>query len=75
MAVQLKIPYETFLELVDQLPPEQQQDLLLHLLEKKQSQQLNKEEKMALYHASILSVPINEEPSIRREDWYGEDGR
>lgn len=32
MAVQLNIPYETLIDLVKQLPEEQQQDLLTRLL-------------------------------------------
>jgi hypothetical protein len=28
-----------------------------------------------LFHASILNVPVNEAPSIRREDWYDDDAR
>ena len=75
MAVQLNIEYEKLIELVEQLPDEQQKDLLVRLLERAKQRQLSKEEKTALYHASILSVPVNEEPSIRREDWYGDDGR
>jgi hypothetical protein len=75
MAVQLNIPYETLIELVEQLPIEQQQTLLERLLEKKKERPLSKEEKLELYHASILSIPVKNEPSIRREDWYGDDGR
>lgn len=75
MGVQLEIAYKKLVELVDQLPEEQQQDLLSHLLKQAQKRQLMPEEKLALYHANIISVPVNEEPSIQREDWYGEDGR
>lgn len=75
MAVQLNIPYETLVELVEQLPAEQQQDLLVRLLDKAKNRSLSVEEKKALFHASILSVPVNEAPSVRREDWYGDDGR
>lgn len=75
MGVQLDITYEQLVELVEQLPAEEQHDLLRHLLKQPQKHQLTPEEKLALYHASIISVPVNEEPSIRREDWYGDDGR
>ena len=75
MAVQLEIEYEKLIELVEQLPPDKQQELLARLLEKAKTRQLSKEEKKALFHASILTVPVNEEPSVRREDWYGDDGR
>jgi hypothetical protein len=75
MTVQLPIPYETLVTLIDQLPAQQQQDLLVHLLDKAKTRQLSKEEKRALFHASILDIPVNEEPSIRREDWYDDDAR
>ena len=75
MAVQLSIPYETLVELIDQLPAKQRQALLTRLLGTTQTRQLSKEEKHALFHASILNVPVNEAPSIRREDWYDDDAR
>jgi hypothetical protein len=75
MAVQLEIEYDELVKLIEQLSEEQQQALLAYLLEKTSQRRLSREEKKALYHASILSVPVNEEPSIRREDWYGDDGR
>jgi hypothetical protein len=72
MTVQLNISYETLVELVEQLPIGQQRDLLRRLLEKADDRQLTKEEKKALYHASILGVPVLDAPSIRRQDWYGD---
>ena len=70
MAVQLDIPYDTLIALVEQLPEEQKQDLLLRLLEKTKTRPLSQEERVALFHTSILDMPVNEEPSIRREDWH-----
>lgn len=70
MAVQLDISYETLVALIEQLPMQQKQDLLIRLLETTRARPLSKEEKLALYHASILDAPMNEEPSPRREDWY-----
>ncbi|GAB1422305.1 hypothetical protein MASR2M15_25310 [Anaerolineales bacterium] len=75
MAVQLNIPYETLLNLIDQLPAEQKRDLLSHLLKQADDHKLTAEEKIALYHASILHHAVNEEPSVRREDWYDDEGR
>jgi len=75
MAVQLNIPYETLVTLVEQLPPKEQQDLLARLLHITRKRPLSKEDRLALFHTSILSVPVNEAPSIRREDWYDDDGR
>jgi hypothetical protein len=73
--VQLNLSYETLLDLIEQLPADQKRDLLMRLLEDAKNRSLSKEEKLALYHTSIISLPIKEEPSIRREDWYGDDGR
>jgi hypothetical protein len=75
MGVQLEITYEKLLELINQLSEDKQRDLISHLLQQAEKRKLTPEEKLALYHASIMTVPINEEPSIRREDWYGDDGR
>lgn len=69
------LSFETISELVDQLPPEQQEILMRRLLERAKNRQLSSEERKALYHASILNVPFNEEPSPRREDWYDDEGR
>lgn len=63
MAVNLQISYETLVELVEQLQRVAQQ------------RQLTKEERKALFEATISSIPMKEEPSIRREDWYDDDGR
>lgn len=75
MFVQLQIPYETLVELVDQLPQEQKDALIQHLQGVAQQRQLTREERLALFEASIRSNPVNQEPSIRREDWYDDAGR
>jgi hypothetical protein len=74
-SVQLQINYETLVELVEQLPESQQQDLVHHLLKKAPHIPLTTQEKMSLLRSAQLDVPINEEPPIRREDGYGDDGR
>jgi len=74
MAVQLTIPYETLVELVEQLPEEQQEDLLERLARRKQKP-LTADAWIAQLNAAVLSVEVNEAPSIRREDWYDDDGR
>ena len=76
MAVQLPIEYEKLIELVEQLPEEQQKVLIARLLTHHARQRpLTAEEKLQLLDAAKLSVPINEEPSVRRVDWYDDDGR
>lgn len=76
MALQLPIRYEQLVELVEQLSEEQQKDLIKRLLTRQAQQRpLTVEEKLKLLDAVKLDVAINEEPSIRRMDWYGDDGR
>jgi hypothetical protein len=76
MALQLSIQYEQLIELIDQLSEEQQKDLLKRLLIRQAQQRpLTVEEKLKLLDAVKLDVAINEEPSVRRVDWYDDDGR
>lgn len=76
MAVQLNIDYDQIVELVEQLSEEQQRDLIARLLTHRARQHpLTAEEKIQLLDAAKLHNPINAAPSVRREDWYGEDGR
>ena len=75
MAVQLKIPYETLRELVKQLNDEQKRDLAKFVSNLTGEHTLTSDERKAFYHSSISSIPVNEEPSIHREDWYDDDGR
>lgn len=75
MAVQLKIPYETVLNLVEQLPQEQKHELLKRLQEHTRKRDLTADEKIKLLRSIQFDVKIKEEPSIRREDWYDDDGR
>ena len=76
MAVQLKISYDTLRELVKQLPIDEREQLLTELLrETAASRSLTKHEKLALLNTMKLSHKILNSPSVRREDWYGDDGR
>ncbi len=76
MAVQLSIPYETLVELVDQLDAEQKRQLVAHLSEGAQSRKLTAEEKISISRSMTLNLgPISPNFSDRREDWYGDDGR
>jgi hypothetical protein len=75
MTVHLDIPFETLVELIEQLPAEQQNDLLLRLQKRAQGRKLTVDEKMRLLRAAQIDVTVNQEPSPRREDWYDDDGR
>jgi hypothetical protein len=76
MAVNLQIEYDKLVELVDQLNEDQQRELVVHVLTQRSRQRvLTTEEKIQLLDAAKLTNAIREEPSIRRTDWYGDDGR
>jgi hypothetical protein len=76
MSVQLPLQYEQVIGLVDQLTLDEQQALIQHLLVKNVTKRsLTIDEKLALLDAMRVTGAILEEPSIRREDWYGDDGR
>lgn len=75
MTLSLPIQYEQLLELVDQLDEDQQKDLLSHLLARTVSPPAGIQEKLSLLDALKLDAAISEAPSIRRADWYGDDGR
>ena len=76
MALQLPIQYEQLIELVEQLSTEQQQDLIKRLLTRESQQRpLTVDEKLQLLDAVKLDAAINQEPSVRRVDWYNDDGR
>ena len=69
------IACENVLEMAKQLTPEQQTSLVVSLLEIAKERELTKQERKALFKASILDIPFLNEPSPRREDWYDDDGR
>ena len=76
MAVLLRIEYDQLVDLVEQLPYEQQKQLIARLLVKQADKRpLTADEKIALLHAAQIDGAVNETPSPRREDWYGDDGR
>lgn len=76
MAVQLTIDYDQLLELIDQLSEAQRKALIVRLLRQQaQEHTLTAEEKIQLLDAAKLHLAVNEQPSMRREDWYDDDGR
>ena len=75
MAVQLNIPYETLLALIEQLPDQQQRDVVRRLQARIEPQALSAEDKIKLLRAAQLHAAVNEEPSPRRADWYDDDER
>mgnify|MGYP003476679378 CR=1 FL=1 len=71
-----KIDYDQLVELVERLPEGQQNDLIARLLMQRVHQRpLTVSEKIHLLDMAKINNPVNEAPSVRREDWYGDDGR
>ncbi|KAB2902365.1 MAG: hypothetical protein F9K27_17070 [Anaerolineae bacterium] len=70
------VSFEEVVEIVDRLSDDQQNELIKHLMIRQAQQRpLTVEEKIKLLDAVKIHTPIHEEPSVRREDWYGDDGR
>ena len=74
MAVKLDVPFETLVELVKQLPFQQQQ-ILLQEIQEQVPPELSVETKMQLLRATQIDFAVKQEPSLRREEWYGDEGR
>ncbi len=75
MTVTLQIPFETLVELAKQLPPDKKADLIAHLQGVSQQRELTNQERKALLNAIVSDIPMKNEPSVRREDWYDDEGR
>lgn len=75
MTQRAEVPFETIVELVDQLSFEQQQVLLQHLQTIHPMNGGGVGEKMARLRAVQVDIKVKQEPSPRREDWYDDDGR
>lgn len=75
MAVQLTIPYETLVNLIEQLPPDEQEDLLHRLQERTQRRTVSPEEWAQVFDSLKISAPVGENFSLEREDWYDDDRR
>ena len=70
MGVQLSIPFETLVSLVEQLPDDQRHALIERVQAHQDSPTLTAAEKIARLRAIQYDVTVIQEPSIRREDWY-----
>lgn len=55
MAVQLTIPYETLVELVEQLPDAKRDDLIDRLLSGRKAASMSQAERLAAYHERATS--------------------
>lgn len=70
MAVQLTIPYETLVALVEQLSPDERQNLLRRLSERAGQRVLTDAEWQAAFRALRIHASPGPAFSLRRADWY-----
>jgi hypothetical protein len=76
MALMTPLPYHQVRELVLLLSEQEQQALLQDLIVKESGAESSDiEEKLRLLDEMVLDNPVREAPSIRRVDWYDDDGR
>ena len=73
MAVQLSIPFETLVSLVEQLPDDQQKTLIERVQTHKDATSPSAEQKIARFESIMIDAEVIEIPSVRREDWYDDD--
>lgn len=74
--LRLNLDYEQIIALIEQLSHDEQQKVALHILSHPADEhELTVEEKLHLLDSIKMNLKFNEEPSIRREDWYDDDGR
>lgn len=70
-----QISYEAIARLAEQLPPEAQKALIVHLQEIAKQRELSFEEWKAILDSLKIQTPIMGEFSDRRSDWYDDAGR
>lgn len=75
MTGQTKIPFEALVQLVEELPIEQQERLIERVQGHIKRNNLTVAEKIALLRSIQIDSRVIQDPSPRREDWYNDDGR
>lgn len=75
MTLKLDITYDMLRELVNQLTEEQKRALVHELTATLATSPMTTEKRQNLYHSNILTNSVKNVPSVRREDWYNDDGR
>jgi len=67
--------YKDVLKMAEQLTLDEQETLARHLQQRAEEKKRRVEEWKKRFEAVMIRLPVLEEPSIRREDWYDDDGR
>ena len=75
MTVQLGISFETLVNLIDQLSPEERQDLARRLGVSARHAPGATEDWQAAFRALAIALPLGGPVPLRRAEWYDDDGR
>jgi hypothetical protein len=75
MTVQLAISYETLVDLIDQLSPEERQELARRLDAAAKHAPVATAEWQAAFRALAIDLPLGGPVPLRRAEWYDDDGR
>jgi hypothetical protein len=67
--------YAEVIKLVDQLTLTEQRALVEYLQEQAKEKLLSSEQWNMLFDSLKTEIPLGDSFSLRREDWYGDDGR
>lgn len=70
-----QINYDEVVKLVEQLSHTEQEALAAHLQRLARQRKLTSKEWETLFDSMKISVPLGENFSLNREDWYDDDGR
>ncbi|MBZ0299002.1 MAG: hypothetical protein K8J31_04640 [Anaerolineae bacterium] len=70
-----QVTYDEVLRLAEQLTPAEQQALIAHLQELAEHRALTDDEWDALFDSLKMNIMPAAEFSLRRADWYDDDGR
>ncbi len=69
------VSYAEVVRMAEQLTPDEQKALFEYLKRVVHQRELSQEEWEALFDSLKIDQPVNSTYSMRREDWYGDDGR
>lgn len=75
MTVQLTIPFEALLEAIENLSPEEKAVIASLVQPPSEPPALTADEKLRRLQAVMVTTAPGAQFSMRREDWYGDDGR
>jgi len=75
VTVQLSISYQTLVELIAQLSPEERQELARYLDAPATSTSPEADDWQAAFRALTIDLALGGPVPLRRAEWYDDDGR